>query len=549
MAGPPFKWQWVDRVDITRDESNRETRVTLNWKSKQKDDGSKPEPAIGEVDVSCGDCIVWIGAGLAANNVPIGQNFVAAKQIGIPDVEDSGTVTVTLPSTRGEVHTGRSDVYNFPQWKTDWLRSNFGLDNFLDGPLPEIIDLEMPDVELSNPEDYSFTVRNTGSPGDIEVEANGQNARSISTTDRFDSGEQRRYSNVYELRIGDTKATLDITATGQQTVSKTMSASRISPKIGIREIISPGKLCEGERGDVAFRVENKGGEGYIDVDLTGQHFSNMRTSDLYGNGQVRRYETDVTMPNALSTSADITISSGEEDISDVISVSRQKPSPKLEFNIPTYATPGQDLKLDIIGRVENCSLEGLLEIIGDVDISKQGNVSPDSDLRWSPSLSMPGRSIESTVRFTAENTTEKGPNTIRPENAVLIDSEDGVGVHAPVADRIDYDMLVVAEDPQGKGGVLSDKDIASLDVPRKRVAKLFSMLPNVEPVFIDSTIEDTQSDNVLGKRILYIGGKADQEIAVCLDGEFKHMSNSWVLINPPLTGPRLMFNENEQTIG
>lgn len=159
MAGPPFKWQWVENVDVS--ERDGKTHVEIRWRSKPYEE---PEPTspVGEVNKSCGDCIVWLGAGLVNDGAPMPPPFTKTTNLGTPDVTDAGTVELVLPGTGDGVVVHRGDVYDEDHWREAYLNQKFGLESFPNEGTPVLESVRMPDVAPGSEGEYSVTLDTEG---------------------------------------------------------------------------------------------------------------------------------------------------------------------------------------------------------------------------------------------------------------------------------------------------------------------------------------------------------------------------------------------------
>ena len=738
MAGPPYKWQWVEDADVDR--SNGTTDVTIYWRSISNS-SSKPETEYGKAYNSCGDCIVWFGAGLVVDGEPLGKEYAKAVNVGIPNVNDSGSFSISLPSEKGELVYKQADVYTEAQWMDGWFnlvarkdfqpatspkienvsmpsisagetgeysfrvvnqggtgevdisvdgvnaqsqeisealnngdavdvtgtyeipydQSNASIDIVAEsdqtdkaststnrkkprmtasvGGYPEAllkdkgttvdftienaggadrlniqfsgdgfenidesivigenssetisVDFEMPvvknakgvlnvtgfntdlrrevnieriipdnpqirratmvDVEAGFENKYSFQVINKGGKGTIEVSVDGTNAESFTETVELDRFDTATFEGSYEVGFLDTEASIDITAAGEDNTSETTrTSSRIGPDILLNILRRLESLCEGDRDLLGFEVVNKGGRDRIDISVDGPGVQPIDKTVVIESGERVELETDFEMPDFDIAEAEINVSSFNDDLSELLSVSRINPNPQIEVNYPDYMRPGKEYVVDVIGTVEDCIKSGRIGAAGDIADQIEGQVSPGRPLSGSFKAKMPAKSSETEFNFGAGQSAGTGKLVTRPENAVLIDSTQGVGIHAPQNEVIEYDMVVIGSGIKGKGDFLSPEEIDFSRYPDARLAELLSSMPFTRTRYVKSTLEQLKTDNVIGEKINYIGGRSQTSMAIGIDGEYQGLDNTWSLMNPPVLGPRLELLKDESTLG
>jgi len=584
-------WHWIELMLVKRDEDNNTTEVTIDWASKPTSDGDKPTsdvPGVEEVERTTENEYIWWGAGLAepAESEPIfeweltsdgrervkvgedvkewkpkGKNFVWSERIHnefwlypgkLPrDKRTGGLKKFTLPSSTGRVYPERADVYNSSQWEEEWLQENFDMSTFGTGTEPEIRNISIPDVEANKQRKFEFDVVNTGGKGSITISVDGRNAESFSTKETFSNEESKTYSGTYEIGFSESQSVISITAKGKDSNDeKTASAQRILPDIEISNISFPERLCVGDSRNISFTVSNKGGNGKVKTELNGASVENLSNTSVVGGGQEVTYKSSMTMPRKPKTTATITVEAHKENLSKTVGVSRLLPKPSLAVNAPEYVRPGDSFTISARGEVENCNINSTIEIKGFTQKSSDGQVSPGSAITESISENMPGKSIAFSAKFDANRTITKEPYNVRPHEAALIDSSNGVGIHAPKDDSLKYELLFVGKGITGQGENVGSENINISKFPNSRAARLLSSNPMAEVRYVEDTVPKLKEHTVTADKIFYIGGLSESDIAVALDGSFQRISDNWLLVNGLIMGTTFRILEpKETTIG
>lgn len=538
MSGPPYKWQWIDSYDVDKDYNSNETNISLTLKSTSRDEPKPSTDAPENVESSCGDCIVYVGAIREVNGVGI-KDSIDTGYAGIPSVEDTVNVNLTLDGTRGDIKLERGDVYRGEQIHDGLCRSTeLGCTQ---GAIPSVESIDIENLLNSKDNEFTYRVRNVGpSPGEIELDVSGQNVDSQNIRVRLGPGESKTFTGSYVIPNPGGQAVVNVDASARSASdSLTESATRPTPNIRFGEISIPDRLCLGETGEVEVDVFNSSGAGNVDFNLEGNGFEDINTTVNIGSGQTVSFTTTMTMPELDSVAANISAETAGDSLDSTVSVSRKVPTPTISFDsLPDFKQPGKDMKVTVRGTVDVCEVPADISISGFADVGATENISPGNPASLTQQFSMPGRSINLEGNLNVLGTTRKVDDMVDVERAILIDSGNGVAVHSS-KDRLEIDMMVVASKVDGAGKAPSSKTISEFtDTSFERA---LSMSPLNNATFVQSVLKDREFKNVLTDNLKFVkfGVSNDNPVSLCVDGEFREETTNVSYINVPNVRSRL----------
>lgn len=539
MAGPPFKWMWLTNERIDIDESAGETTVTIDWNTKSKNE-PKPTDYVEEAirDV-CGDCIMYVGGGYTIRGKAVkGQSNTVG--VGIPDVEDSGTVTFTVDGTKGNIRYYMGPVYTAEQWTEVFYRI-YSEETEPEPAKPQIKAATMPDVQALTPRQFKFAVENVGGPGVISIQASGRIIDNIDIEEEFGPGETKTFTGDFELDLDMSGTSINVEAfSDSNRDSISLSSARILPNLKLRLISLLERLCTGEELEFGVEVTNSGGVGEVTTTLEGIGFEDIDITEKIGDGESKVYNTKASIGTRDKITADINVSAGDSEISKVASISRQLSNPSIEeVEKPEYLRPGLELVTEFKGTVERCNQQAKMRFTGDLSETVEEEISPDNPISIRRTITMPGRSVGFGVELETDSKVSIGPRVVRPEQAVLIDTTQGVAVHAP-DDEIDFDMVVQGVAMSGSGvEVQSVSEFSGFELPS--AAKAISYLPRTNLVRVNKRLSNRDSENVLANAIRSVSFKSsNKKVAVAVDGEVRDFTDSFTVVSVPKRGLKLI---------